>query len=180
MGAAAIVLAACFAVPANAQMPVSLPATVEFPEETAALVAATADFFESVEAQAGPRDTRPVISGLIVATPAKFGASDGKASVLISNGPVDHLTGYGIKWYPVDRLLGTVDYMGTWDDNRNLVCGFVTWDLSDPGAPVLEEVSASFLDISVLSDESGPVIHAALLEANCAFGAIDANYTLFE
>ena len=100
--------------------------------------------------------------------------------VLTSKGAVDRLTGYRISWYPVDRFLGSVDFMGTWDGNRNLVCGYVTWDLSDPDAPVLEDVSASFVNVAELSRQDDEAIHAALLDANCAYGAIEANYAFFE
>ena len=95
-------------------------------------------------------------------------------------GPVQHLTGYRISWYPVDRLLGTVDFMGTWRGNRNLVCGYLTWDLSDPKKPELQEVTANFVDLDALTSESDVQIHRTLMEANCAFGAIDPNYAYFD
>lgn len=178
--AAAALLSAAFVLPASAQMPASLGTAVEFPAETAAIVQATSRLFDAVEAGAEPRPARPVISAPLTATPASLQLGNTRADVLTSHGPVDHLTGYRISWYPVDRFLGSVDFMGTWDGNRNLVCGFVTWDLSDPDAPVLDSVTATFLDVSELSQDGDGDIHAALLDANCAHGAIDANYAYFE
>jgi hypothetical protein len=172
--------AVVFAVPAMAQMPASLTEAPEFPAETAAIVAATSAFFDEIEAARLPESKRPVIARPSIATPASAGRGDEKAGVLTTRGPVDHLTGYRLSWYPVDRFLGSVDFMGTWDGNRNLVCGFVTWDLSDPDAPVLDEVTATFLDVSDLSKGSEEDIHAALLDGNCAYGAIEANYAFFE
>ena len=178
--AAASILSAALSMPAQAQMPASLTEAAEFPAETAAIVQATARLFDVVEASGRPRDGRPVIARPVLAKPASVRAEDAKADILVSRGPVDHLTGYRISWYPVDRFLGSVDFMGTGDGNRNLVCGFVTWELTDPKAPVLESVDATFLDIGALSGESAETIHAALLDANCAYGAIDANYAFFE
>lgn len=177
---AATLAAAFLAVPASAQMPVAATETVEFPDETAAIVAATANLFDAIEQEGAPNARRPVISGPVVAVPASLPAHVAKAGVLTSKGPVGHLTGYRISWYPVDRFLGAVDFMGTWDGNRNLVCGYVTWDLSDPDAPVLDTVSATFLDVQDLSGQSDEDVQAALLDANCAYGAIDANYAFFE
>ena len=70
--------------------------------------------------------------------------------------------------------------MGTWNGNRNLVCGYLTWDMSKPDAPVLSTVTANFLDLNDFDGKTPAEIHAYLLEANCAFGAIDANYAFFE
>jgi len=173
-------LAGAFAVPVWAQTNVSVDATVEFPKETAVIVAATTELFLSVEAdgQTEPRKT-PVIQLPQFEIKARF-EGGAKASPLTEKGPVHHLTGYRISWYPVDRFLGSVDFMGTWDGNKNLVCGFVTWDLSDPDNPVLDTVSANYLELQSLSDDTPAQIHEALLEANCAYGAIEANYTLFD
>lgn len=178
--AAAVLLTAAFAMPAQAQMPATLSTSAEFPAETAAIVAATSQLFDAVQAEAAPPATRPVVTAPLVATPATFRLGQGSPDVLTSKGAVDHLTGYRISWYPVDRFLGTVDFMGTWDGNRNLVCGYVTWDLSDPDAPVLEDISASFIEVAEIAREPAEDIHAALLDANCAYGAIEANYAFFE
>jgi hypothetical protein len=179
--AVAAFLSAAFVMPAQAQMSAALTGTAEFPAETAAIVQATAQLFDAVEAEAARRGSRPAIGRpVVLATPASVGANSGKTDILVSRGPVDHLTGYRINWYPVDRFLGSVDFMGTWGRNRNLVCGFVTWDMSNPKSPVLDSVEATFIDISDLSGEGPESIHAALLDANCAYGAIDANYAFFE
>lgn len=161
-------------------MRASLATAAEFPTETAALVAATQRFFDAVEAQQTPDRRPPVVSAPLLATPASVTFDDAKSHALTLRGPVDHLTGYRINWYPVDRLLGSVDFMGTWDKNRSLVCGYVTWDLSDPDLPTIETVSANFVDFGDLAGASADDIHAALLDANCAFGDIDDNYAFFE
>ena len=151
----------------------------EFPVENRALIEATMAFFDEVEERETPRTRVPVI-GLPVRGATKAKAETGEAAVLTRMGPVDHLTGYRITWYPVDRLLGTVDFMGTWNGNRNLVCGYLTWDLSDPEAPRLDAVRASFLDLGELERADAVDIHGSLMEANCAFGAIDENFRVFD
>ena len=151
----------------------------EFEAESAALIAATIDFFDRVEARQKPRTRLPVIGIPLSATKIKAEVvEDGMA--LMANGPVDHLTGYRITWYPTERLLGSVDFMGTWNGNRNLVCGYLTWDLSDPASPRLHAVDARFVDLAELGGQSPEDIHGRLLEANCAYGAIDENFHLFD
>ena len=154
----------------------------EFPVENAALIAATEAYFDAVEGSDAPREPKsaPVIGLPLAATKASITTPESATDPLRRNGPVRHLTGYNITWYPLEHLMGSVDFMGTWDGNRNLVCGYVTWDLTDPEAPVLTEVHASFLDMADLARLGDDEVHAALLDANCAFGAIDANYSFFE
>ena len=154
--------------------------SIEFPTETAALVAATTAFFDAIEEKQATRDRVPVIGLPKLARKAKSEAPEPGATALTRNGPVNHLTGYRISWYPVDRFLGSVDFMGTWEGNRNLVCGYLTWDLSEPENPILESVTANFLDLDDFAGQSPAEVHEALLEANCAFGAIDENYAFFE
>ena len=152
----------------------------EFPNQTNAIVAATSSLFEAVEGQESAQRRRaPAIRIPQLETRASFDG-DPKAEALTRNGPVRHLTGYRITWYPIDRFLGTVDFMGTWGGNRNLVCGYVTWDLSDTDNPVLEQVDASYLSLDDLSTASPADAHQMLLDANCAYGDIDANYAFFD
>lgn len=178
--AATFALASLAAVAVRADSPVNLEPEVEFPAETAALVAATVALFDAVEAGDGPDERAPVIRLPALATKVSLDTLDKKAGVLAQHGPVRHLTGYRITWYPVERFLGSVDFMGTWDRNRNIVCGYVTWDLSDPEAPVLDQISANYVDLAELSQKPATEIHEALLDANCAYGAIDANFTVFD
>lgn len=153
---------------------------VEFPVETEAVVAATAALFDRVETGAAePKAKRPVIRLPRLAQQVSM-EDAATPENLTQNGALRHLTGYRLDWYPTDRLLGSVDFMGTWDGNRNLVCGYLTWDVSDPTAPVLQTVVAHYLDIDVLDDAEPAVIHETLLEANCAFGAIEANFGFFD
>ena len=150
--------------------------SAEFPKETAALVEATTAFFDAIEATPQKRDPVPVIRMPQLAQNINSNVSMSEGDALTQKGPVHHLTGYRISWYPVDRMLGSVDFMGTWDGNRNLVCGYLTWDLTRPESPVLDNVTANFLDLGELSTMEPILAHETLLEANCAFGAIDENY----
>lgn len=154
----------------------------EFPEETAAIVAATSALFDAVEAEAAPEErVVPDFSIEGLATPAALPLGGEIAGAFpLTHGPVRHLTGYRINWYPVDRFLGAVDFMGTYDGNRNLVCGYVMWDLSDPDSPVLDGVEANYLDLDALAKVSPAEAHETLLEANCAYGEIEPNFRVFE
>lgn len=157
----------------------------EFPVENAALIAATQAFFDEVEAGLDVPNSRsrpPVIGLALRATRASatVPAPQGEGGVLTRMGPVRHLTGYNITWYPMDKLLGSVDYMGTWNGNRNLVCGYLTWDLSQPEAPRLVAVEANYVDLDDLKTRTPVEIHRTLLTANCAFGAVDENYAFFD
>ena len=73
-------------------------------------------------------------------------------------------------------MLGVVDFMGTYDGNRNLVCGFVTWDMTDPDAPKLEHLSATYVDLGLLAVRHPGATHEALLNTNCAYGEIAPNF----
>lgn len=146
--------------------------------ENAALVEATAALFDRIEAGAKPKTKPPVI-----AAPFKIVRSSvrrDKADALTRRGPVQHLTGYNITWYPTDRLLGIVDFMGTWDGNKNLVCGYLTWDMTDPDNPVLQDLSVSFVDVARLAGASAFDVETDLLTANCAYSEIEQNYRFFD
>lgn len=178
---AVAVLAAISAAPAQA-IDLSVSASAEFPSETVALIAATTAFFDAAErAASGKSVTRPPVIGLPEAvSPVGLKTSAPELEELTRHGPVQHLTGYRINWYPVDRFLGAVDFMGTWDNNRNLVCGYITWDMTLPDAPTLDRVDAIYVDVSKLASASAEEVHEVLLEANCAYGAIDVNFAFFE
>ncbi len=150
----------------------------EFPTEQKALIEATLTFFDTVEAQERRQKRTPTI-GIPLTVTRSYTRSDDVAA-LTRMGPVDHLTGYRITWYPMDRLLGTVDFMGTWDGNRNLVCGYLTWDVSNPEKPVLQSLSASFVDVGDLSKATELETRQSLLGANCAFGEVEQNYRIFD
>ena len=77
-------------------------------------------------------------------------------------------------------MLGAVDFMGTWNGNRDLVCGYLTWDLTDPSDVRLAQVNTSYLETRVLSDMTPADAQMALLEANCAYGEIDPNFAVFD
>lgn len=152
---------------------------IEFPAQTDALVAATSALFEAVENAPSSNGTQIRVDGLAI--PASQTLDDDLAAAFPSeNGPVQHLTGYRINWYPMDRLLGAVDFMGTYDRNRGLVCGFVTWDLSDPGDPQIDQLVANYVDLELLAKRHPGATHAALLDANCAYGEIEPNFTVFD
>ncbi|MDJ1016213.1 MAG: hypothetical protein QNJ35_06850 [Paracoccaceae bacterium] len=164
---------------ASAQQLLAAAGHTEFPRETLAIVEATTALFDAAEAVENESPTRPFAIGPI-ATPASAELVEGDVDAFrTENGPVRNLMGYRITWYPVERFLGAVDFMGTWDGNRNLVCGYVTWDLSEPDTPMLEAVSARYItsrDLDALAEDE---VEAALLEANCAFGDLDRNFAAF-
>ena len=151
--------------------------SAEFQVEYDALVDATQVFFDTVEEERNDRAKAPVLGWAINAT--RSYAVEDDLAVLTKMGPVKHLTGYQVTWYPTEKLLGTVDFMGTWDGNRNLVCGYVTWDLSDPEAPQLHSISANFITPEALDQEDERDVHRVLIGSNCAHGAIEANYAFF-
>lgn len=153
---------------------------VEFADETDALVAATTALFESVEEAAAASDGIELrLDGIAIPARATPGPDIGEAFPA-EYGPVAHLTGYRINWYPVDRLLGAVDFMGTYDRNRGLVCGYVTWDLTDPADPRIDQLVANYVDLKLLAKRHPRETHAALLDANCAYGEIEPNFTVFD
>ena len=152
----------------------------EFPVEAASLIAATTALFDTVEAglaaqEQSNKTLRIRILGDATPTSASAGAMEFDAFPA-ERGPVNHLTGYRITWYPVDRLLGVVDFMGTYDGNRNLVCGFVTWDMTDPDVPKLEHLAANYVDLGLLATRHPGATHEALLNSNCAYGEIEPNF----
>ena len=153
----------------------------EFPEETAALVAATMALFDSIETESDAKPRLPEIRIEGLAIPATLPANAALTQAFPDEkGPVQHLTGYRINWYPVDRFLGAVDFMGTYDGNRNLVCGYIMWDVSDPDAPELDRVIANYVDLDRLDATTPAEAHRVLLDANCAFGEIEPNFTVFD
>lgn len=153
---------------------------LEFPVETEALVNATAALFDSLQGvEAAPARRAPAIRMPRLAKQASI-VSDPASGPLTERGPLRHLTGYRIDWYPTDRFLGSVDFMGTWGGNRNLVCGYLVWDVSETKAPVLDQVVANYVDMDALKGATPAEVHETLLEANCAFGAIDANFAFFD
>lgn len=171
--------ALCFAFPYQAAFADPLTVeTDEFVTEQMALVRATAALFDQIESRSVPKKPASGFGRVQRRTGAKA-VSDGTES-LTRMGPVAHLTGYRITWYPMERLHGTVDFMGTWNGNRNLVCGYVTWDLTNPDAPELEALDASFVDLTEVSGTSDHNLHRDLIAANCAYGAIEANYRVFD
>ncbi|MBT8459942.1 MAG: hypothetical protein KJN60_09760 [Boseongicola sp.] len=143
------------------------------------MVAATTALFESVEAAPGSNGIELRVDGVAIPARVTPGA-DVSAAFPTKYGPVAHLTGYRVNWYPVDRLLGAVDFMGTYDRNRGLVCGYVTWDLSDSDEPVIDQLVANYVDLDLLSKRHPGATHAALLDANCAYGEIEPNFTVFD
>lgn len=152
---------------------------VEFADETDVLVAATTALFESVEVAAASGGIELRLDGIAIPARATLGPDIGEAFPA-EYGPVAHLTGYRINWYPVDRLLGAVDFMGTYDRNRGLVCGYVTWDLTDPADPRIDQLVANYVDLKLLTKRDPAATHAALLDANCAYGEIEPNFTVFD
>lgn len=167
--------------PATAGGVFTSPAEPEFGREMLTLVRATEALFDALEAEGANPDTpglelRPARR---TAEPASLEiAQAGRSALSAENGPVANLTAYRVTWYPTDRLSGSVDFVGTWGKGRNLVCGYVTWDMSDPTAPVLAAMTTSYLDTGTLVRLPADAAHAELLRANCAYGEIEPNLEL--
>ncbi len=152
----------------------------EFPVETDALVMATEALFDAIESSTAAQAAASSAARIRIigdAIPINATPPDSAYTAFPSErGPVKHLTGYRVTWYPVDRMLGVVDFMGTYDGNRNLVCGFVTWDMTDPDMPKLEHLNATYVDLGLLAVRHPGATHEALLNANCAYGEIAPNF----
>ena len=150
----------------------------EFPRESASLFAATTALFDDIEQRLGAQDKARGLLRIQLLGEAIPVSAIGSAYAAFTEerGPVNYLTGYRITWYPVDRMLGVVDFMGTYDGNQNLVCGFVTWDMTDPSAPKLEHLAANYVDLGLLATQRPSATEAALLNANCAFGEVAPNF----
>ena len=146
----------------------------EFAIEAERLVEATAALFADLERDQAPsmRKRQPVIG---IPQPVGFTA----VTEAVEDRPdMDHLRAYRVSWYPVDTLLGTVDFVGTYDGGKNLVCGYVTWNLDDPEQTEMVALQTNLVDLESLSALPHGERHLALIEANCAFGEIEPNFAL--
>ncbi|MDJ1009313.1 MAG: hypothetical protein QNJ13_15970 [Paracoccaceae bacterium] len=177
--AIAVLVLFLFGLPAAAGGLYTSADKVEFGPETLSLVRATEALFDAMEAEsAAPGTPRLHLRALTgEAEPVGLPAA-GQRALRSENGPVANLTAYQITWYPTDRLSGTVDFMGTWANGRNLVCGYATWDMTDPTAPQLAAMTTSYLDTRTLIRLPVDAAHAELLRANCAYGEIEPNLEL--
>ena len=181
MGARAFLFSVLLGLGTQAAADGLYPSETEFGAETLSIVAATEALFDAIEAEsAGPVTDTPRLQLRIVrpgAEPVSLPAA-GRGALRDDLGPVEHLTAYNITWYPTDTLSGTVDFLGSWDGGRNLVCGYVTWDMTNADTPVLAAMTTSYLDTASLLRLSPDIAHVELLRANCAFGDIEANLEL--
>lgn len=184
MGARAILTSMFLALglPAGAGSVVPF-AEPEFGPETLSLVVATEALFDAIEAESGTFDKRS--PGLTLrptaarAEPVSFEIPRvGRNALRPDIGAVANLTGYQITWYPTETLSGTVDFVGTWNGGKNLVCGYLSWDMSNPAVPTLAAMTTSYLDTGALLGLSPDAAHAELLRANCAYGEIEPNLEL--
>ena len=154
----------------------ALPAAAaQYVAETARLVDATAALFDRLEAESGG-SAPPRIQLRLSEDKASFSDADG--ALRPEFGPVRDLTGYRVTWYDADALIGTVDFVGTWGDGRHLLCGYVSWNMTDPDAPSLDGIVADYLEIGALVGSGEDDAHIALIEANCAYGEIEPNFDL--
>ncbi len=149
----------------------------EFPIEERALVRATAAFFEAVE---DPDETASFdffAEAYAAAIPLEEWQNK-RLQQLVDNGPLADMTAYRITWYPVDTLLGAVDFVGRDRDGDDLVCGYVLWEFAEGTEPTLRWFEATHLDPVKLGKMSTEEVGAKLLEANCAITDVDANIAL--
>ncbi|MEM9707581.1 MAG: hypothetical protein AAF871_02225 [Pseudomonadota bacterium] len=142
--------------------------------ETVNIVRATEALFERLESESArfePRFEKAAAMSVSIAS-GEYRALDA------DQGPVRNLTGYRITWYPEGQLVGSVDFVGTWQGGTNLICGYVTWDMSYPDFPRLKAVEAKYLESKNLARLNRDDRHQALLNANCAYGEIGGNFEL--
>jgi hypothetical protein len=149
----------------------------EFPVEERALVRATSAFFEAVESPDKTASYDFFSEAYAAAVPLTEW-QDKQLRQLVANGPLKDLTAYRITWYPLDELMGAVDFVGSDQDSNALVCGYVLWEFSEETEPRLRWYEATHLDPVQLEKMSAEDASAKLLEANCAFTDLDANFSL--
>ena len=149
-------------------------AAAQYAAETAQVVDATVELFDRMEAESGTEE-RPAIRLKIVPQPMSLDAAS--PALRPEYGPIRDLTGYRVTWYDTDRLIGTVDFVGTWGDGRHLICGYVSWDMTG-GAPELSDMTADYLETGTLVRSGDDAAHIALIEANCAYGELEPNLEL--
>ncbi len=154
----------------------------EFGLETFHLIQATEALFDALEQDASEPETPNRLQLRIKgpeAEPVAMALPDaGRMALREDLGPVENLTAYNVTWYPTDQLLGAVDFVGTWGDGKNLICGYATWDMSKADQPRLASMVTAYLDTGTLLELSADGAHAELIRANCAFGEIEPNLEL--
>lgn len=149
----------------------------EFPEQERKLVAATSAFFDVIEAPDRATKVDFFTEAYSTAIPLDEWQNE-RLRELVDKGPLRGLTAYRITWYPVDTLLGAVDFVGRDGDDDDLVCGYVLWEFPQDAEPQLRWYEATHLDPGEISALSVEEAGARLLEANCAFTDLDANFAL--
>jgi hypothetical protein len=149
----------------------------EFPTQERALVDATSAFFSAVENPSASSGHDFFSDAFAAAMPLEEWRSL-RLAQLTDHGAISGLTAYRITWYPVDTLLGAVDFVGHDEDGSNLVCGYVLWEFAESAAPQLRWYEATHVDTRELATLSPEEQGKRLLEANCAYTEIEANFAL--
>ena len=149
----------------------------EFPSQERALVDATTAFFSAVEDPSANSGHEFFSDAFAAAVPLEEWRSL-RVAQLTDHGVISGLTAYRITWYPVDTLLGAVDFVGRNEDGANLVCGYVLWEFSEGASPQLRWYEATHVDIRELATLSPEEQGKRLLEANCAYTEVEANFAL--
>jgi len=162
---------------ALAALALSAPAWSEVTDRDRALIRATAAFFQSVEQRDHARSLDFFAEAYATAVPLDQWQNE-RLRQLVDKGPLKNLTAYRITWYPIDTLLGSVDFVGRDPRDGRLVCGFVLWEFPERAEPKLRLYEATRLDPGTLSRMPPGEAGAQLLEANCAFTSIEANFAL--
>jgi hypothetical protein len=149
----------------------------EFPAQERALVAATSAFFDAVEQPGINAEHGFFADAFAAAVPLEDWRAH-RLDDLVDHGPIEGMTAYRITWYPVDTLLGAVDFVGRDADGVNLVCGYVLWEFGDESKPHLRWYEATYVDTAELAGMNAEEAGARLIEANCAYTDIEANFAL--
>ena len=154
-------------------------------KEREVMVEMTSNLFLEIErcgattaAPTGPLENNP----LGKFNPASFQAdSDLKEANICNQEPIHRLLGYRLTYYPTEaKTIWTVDFMGTFGKNSGLACGYLSWDTTNPSAPELAHIEVRLLNFSDLLELGEKDAHVVLLEANCAYGALDPNLFVFD
>jgi len=141
------------------------------------LIRSTAEFFDAVERRDYARSVNFFAEAYATAVPLDEWQNE-RLRLLVDKGPLKNLTAYRITWYPVDTLLGSVDFVGRDGEDGGLVCAFVLSEFVEGSDPKLRVYEATHIDPDTIKGLSPGEAGARLLAANCAFTSLDANLAL--
>lgn len=154
----------------------------DYSMETSSIIAATHALLDGLEVPGGLPDAAPSLELRLkdagadtrltpVGAPSEPELPDQLTSMA-------NLTPYRLNWFDEDGLIGAIKFVGNWQDTRNLVCGYVAWDMSEWNAPTLVALEFEYLETPALLRLSDSEARTALRDANCAYFTVEANLAL--